>query len=234
MGASFVESIERYFLDVVGFAVPGSALIALLVECFGGGANAVTAMSGISLGGIIVLGVVSYALGHIVIQLGNLVGGGLLGRLLRDDIAQHSVEFSAFRSMACRAVLGEVDAALRQEAQNDVDFWRNLAMSVTDDRNQLVHRFRQIANMNLGLATVLLVAVTLSLLDLVLNVGLRLDVSWLADSRLDQLPVGTRVGMAVFGLGATLMVARAYRDFLERSILLPFSRGIAHLTELGK
>lgn len=163
----FLELLQVFFLDFVGLVVPGAALLigsqALLSWVPDTSAVHLLPPDGF---GWTILIVGGYVLGHAVNGIGTSIVTPLLGFLCiartEDRLWPQIREKRGFAAVVEHRGMGELPNE-KDKARRYCHSVRNVAMTIITERDrQLIHKFRFIALLNQGAATVLLVLIVLA------------------------------------------------------------------------
>jgi len=237
---SIVDALERFFLDIVGTVIPGgAALLAAAVLFFGGsieiGNVSLTPWAG-NFNWIVFI-FASYAAGHAMNSFGERILIAVLDRTaaklkgswakwLVPGFVEPEAELvqKIFESAPFKALMSQLEnryhwaPAAGADARRKVRDLRDVAMTIAKNDRPTVVRFRFLSMLNLGLASVLLLAVVAKMTTNVLH----------------QLGLTVSGGSTNWWLLAALVVLAGF--FLERRYMLygmsqrvPFPMAIGEL-----
>lgn len=221
----WLQTAERFFLDLVGTVVPGSFVAVPLVVASPSVAGfqyfSVPPEGAFDWVGLIV---VSYVLGHVVSSVGDICIKPLLGRFARwspfERMWGGETAFREFRILVRPHLhdVGEIskDEPGQSRRERDVHELRNIAMSlITADERHLVYRFRFLSLLNFGVAT----SVGILVLVLLVLLGIQL---------FDGVRVAPSPWLLLVAIVVPFLLHRG-ADFERRTIEVPFAMAVAHL-----
>lgn len=235
---NIVDSIERFSLDLIGVIIPGLTHIIGVwlifkqnIESFG-----VLVFPPEETGGVFLLLAAGYISGFVTISIGERVLMPLLDiwNLVIVKIPVkwcHKLTFNS-RNQILRAIgksnpyklsvslmrelypsLQNSSEAELSELPADVREWRNLALSIVQEKDSIIYKFTAIGQMNLGVAAALLT---------------NLAIWAIASSRLNGI---TQINwcLVVIGIVVSLLLLDRHGEFYRRAQSLPFSMVAAKL-----
>jgi hypothetical protein len=231
-GGTVVTALERFFLDIVGTLIPGSAALIGCILVFGADIMLLPGVHWLppadAFGWSVFLGV-AYATGGILTSLGEgllepLVESAWLPQVMRfvrkKNQVNTDVENSAPYKAFAKRFSAIVDSAILPE-QGKVNEWRSIAMTVSRRDLPTVYRFMFLSLLNLGLATALVMLILLSLFLKLLKL--------LHCAGANGLPNGpTPVALGVMLILVFPLLHRRY-SLYARSIRMPFAAALATL-----
>jgi hypothetical protein len=238
--SELIEAIERFFLDLVAYLIPGFGLIVVCTALW-------VPISGIQTGinyaqehsiVIYLLCFGAYVIGQILETIGNLITWPVIA-VLTSFLQKCSFNVLQFRIKKRAAIEKEVitSVSVKQAISvirsrtpgdynpdsNDLHSWRSRAMSdLSPDQSHVVYRFMFISILNLGMASVFLVAF-LSTLVAYVNFALR---HWFAIPTI-ALATGHQLGLAVLSLVMLYFFVTRRAEFYSRAMRVPFSMAVA-------
>lgn len=219
-----VTVIERFFLDLIGTIIPGSAFIVGSQELLVGPLSLGVPLDPLDpqFNWIVFIGT-AYVLGHALASLSHrldrVVGKTLgLGTAKKKRAIKKGGEYKLFVN-TIRSL--DVGGNLPEELDRSFHTYRNLAMSAAPEEDAKVYRFRFLSLLNGGVAMVLL-----------LLLGI-----WIGCLLIPQSVLGPvynfRLELAILGLGAIFIFRERELYFWRITMKLPFAVAAAKLTELG-
>jgi hypothetical protein len=244
---SIVDALERFFLDIVGTAIPGGAALLAIPALFGGSiaiGPVYLTPGGPNFSWILFI-LVAYAAGHAVNSFGETILtrllelvvpplGGVLKKVRMGWLAPKFVqrESELFRGISesppYNALLEEVKRRYNWSPAPDDDIirqvrdLRDIAMTIARDDLPTVYRFRFLSLLALGLASVVLFAVAVALVARLARIqGI--------PATEGELNVWLLVGLLVL---SGFFLERRYM-FYRTSIRVPFSMAMAELILAG-
>ncbi len=230
--SDFIDTVERFILDIIGTVVPGLALIFgccyvanVEVKSIGEAFTASADTAWIFIGGAaFVLGHGLTAFGYqITLKIVDKIASSRIGpKLLPFVVTEAAIEkkltsdpiFQAFRLSVIQRF-----PSMREVVSKDVKLrvWRSLAISLIQKDNQIVYRFTFIALLNLGIASAICISVCLWV-----------SLWGLAHSGWNVSVREMNIGMPVALFAWTLFIERFY-SFNRRAIQVPFSMALVRL-----
>jgi hypothetical protein len=229
--SSFVEAIERFYLDLVGLLVPGGVLV-LGLWFLWGQPNTLGSMSlnSIDSNGVLLILLLAYISGHLCASIGERLILPIVDRIpfvksrpqIAVDIGNSQVFIRAVEQMQSvypQLNLGEKPNKNNREVSRYVRDWRNYAITIIQENDEIFYRFMAISQLNLGIASAF---ISLSVIGLLFNLLQRLNVQTPLPPSL--LACGTIIVLSGFFL-------ERQQEFYRRSISLPFSLVTVKLTD---
>ena len=232
--SDFILAIERFFLDIIGNLLPGCAFILGLTYSLDlswlGGEYAENSF-GFELRWFLLLAG-GYIAGHLVNSVGLRVVLPIaewIASLFCKEPKNVKSEKKTCKDIATSAVFRSFVKQVRSQypwtAQIPIDAdnlrsWRSVAMSISQENEQIIWRFMYISILNLGVATV---AILTSLTSIFVVAFQRL--SWIELRHLPSLTVVGALLIAVF-----FFVGRRY-EFYARALRVPFPMALVKLRE---
>jgi hypothetical protein len=223
--STVIQGIERFFNDLIGLVVPGLTLFVLLVLfLFSNPAQ----LAPDSTGHWLFVLASGFIMGHVMVSLGETMVPWLINRKW----------LAGLRNRLSIKLDDEIDKSIRESvsyahARDVLNHWlgwdysqvsvrdlRNIAMSVLSaPDNDKIYRFRFISQLCLGVATAILVAVTVGVAILILQ---------LFGDFLSLHRPGYLVPLAV---GFVFLIERSSR-FSSMSMRVPFDMVVAEIARL--
>lgn len=213
-----INTIERFFLDIIGVCIPGGLLL-LGFAALADGAFAVPSWwpfpPADSFGWVTAIGS-AYVLGHASTTLAETLVLPLLGRVqpkwLPSEIVQKlegDATVSAFKTFLRSQPLLAAAAGAGQDPP--LGHWRSLALGlVTPGGAQLTYRFMFISLLSLG--------VGVNLMVLAAAFGIQAAIK-------GTLTIGLCVALAV-AIGVALCLVQNFAAFRKRSLIVPFGMAL--------
>lgn len=236
------EAIDRFFLDIIGTIIPGAALICGLWIIFDAPdlPSSVSLLPPTNLFDWVLFVAGSYVAGYAVVSVGeNLVLKIIDNKMTRWAAYRLCFQPAVFEeqllknieeSPEYRAVVGQArEKYSLPNASGDktatVHSWRNIALSIAQDKSYLAWRFMFISLLNLGMATAALIlvglwafsAIPVSPLEVSVNAALK---PWI---------------FILLVVISVLFLERRYQ-FYSYAMRVPFSMAVVQLreTEAGR
>lgn len=207
--SDFLAVLERFFLDVIGTVIPGTVF--LIFGWFILGKPFVSLIPLENVYEWVFMSFAGYIAGHAIISIGERIvlpfiefmqKTKYIGRFFRGLTISQSDLDSQVRSSASFIEFAERSKKFypRFESDQRLNEWRNLAMSIEQESNQLVYRFMFISLLNLGIATAAWLLVLI----------------WLLFSGLDYIGILWFGTPRTINLGILLLTFIVSLPFLER------------------
>jgi len=207
---TIVDGIERFFLDVIGYVLPGLTLLVGGWLILGhptrfGSIDIFPLAEGT---GVVGLVTISYLLGYPIIAVGEIVLDWLMSRVpriqSRRDI-EEKVHSDPLFEIAVEQLKNTFESLEKVPCESaSVRWWRGIAISAIHGQSQVIYRFTAIAQLNLGVATALFIVTIFSIF-----VG--------------RQPLSERLGVVIPLLVLGILFLNRHQEFYRRSITLPFS-----------
>jgi nucleoside 2-deoxyribosyltransferase len=222
----FIETFERFFLDIVGTIFPG---FVFLVGCCYLTGKPLFKVSNILFDRLtdyewVFLTAFSYIIGHAITSLGfNLV------KIVKIHVWKLHFDFTEEKSANTfsndpiykaflKTLLSRIPALSTESIQStNPRTWRNMALSIAPEQNQLIYRFTFMALLNLGVATVCFCILVLWAVLLFLK-ALHFPV----------YVIDLNYSIVLFAVLPPLFLERFY-SFKRRAFQTPFSMALAKL-----
>ncbi len=167
--SDIANSIDRFFLDLIGTAIPGSVLLLGLWITFGQ-----PQISGIilvfppkSISDWIFWVIVGYIFGHAVLNLLEVKKVKSIVERIRNKYLKQERNNKRL-IVPIKNWLGVV--AESDYSKAELRYYRNIAMTIAPDNSELIYRFKAISKMNIGVALALSMLGVIWILLIVLNI----------------------------------------------------------------
>lgn len=246
--SELIEAIERFFLDIIAYLIPGSALI---ISCFALWQAPGTLARSLDYAQLHSVAIYlfcfsAYVLGQILETFGTLITWPLIsattsgiqrccpGSWNINIKSKSEIEKAVVTSLSVTQAISIIRSRTMGKfdpESKDLHSWRSRAMGdLSPDQSHIVYRFMFISILNLGMASVCLVLFVSALIS---DVNLALQ-HWFAFPMAD-FARGHEVSLTLLSLVMLYFFANRRSEFYARSMRVPFSMAAAKETqEIGE
>jgi hypothetical protein len=234
-----IEAIERFFLDFIGFIVPGMVFLVGFPTACGRSSIVLGTLELFppnSEGTGVIFVIAAYAVGHWLYQTGNLVVLRMLERscfkgVFRRVIPRLKTEEELAQEISDSEPYKTVRGASSSKSSTEsVHETRSVALTIAKEHENKVYRFMFTALLYLGLATALWFLALVTLIHAAEKLcQMELRISTFGWSLWEALPVPILVAILLFLASLPLLNGRY--EFHSRAMRVPFPIAAALLRE---